>query len=87
MGGLAYLGNLSQNTPSAANIKRYAEIVKDRALQRSLLALALEIQASCTAPGADVADIISQADAAMVQLLDNGTDEPTMLYGAYSGAT
>ena len=27
-GGLAYLGELAANTPSAANIKRYAEIVR-----------------------------------------------------------
>ena len=82
IGGLPYLGELAQNTPSAANIKRYAEIVKARSLQRQLMTLASEITASCTAPGADVAEIISQADAAMVQLLDTGTDEPTLLYDA-----
>jgi replicative DNA helicase len=31
-GGLAYLGELAANTPSAANIKRYAEIVRERAV-------------------------------------------------------
>jgi replicative DNA helicase len=30
-GGLAYLAALAQNTPSAANIRRYAEIVRERA--------------------------------------------------------
>jgi len=38
------------------------------------------------APGADVAEIISQADSSMVQLLDTGTDEPTMLYDAMAEA-
>jgi replicative DNA helicase len=80
VGGLAYLGELAQNTPSAANIKRYAEIVHERALQRRLLALATDIQSSCMSPGADVARIIDQADAAMAQLRDTGTDEPTLLY-------
>ncbi|ADL56037.1 replicative DNA helicase [Gallionella capsiferriformans] len=79
-GGLAYLGEIAQNTPSAANIKRYAEIVREHAMRRNLLALATDIQASCIAPGADVARIIDQADAAMAQLIDTGTDEPTMLY-------
>lgn len=79
-GGLAYLGEIVQNTPSAANIKRYAEIVRERALQRRLLALATDIQANCMAPGANVARIIDQADAAMAQLIDTGTDEPTLLY-------
>jgi len=82
VGGLPYLGEIAQNTPSAANIKRYAEIVKERSLQRQLLALAGQISASCTAPGANVEEIVSQADAAMVQLLDTGTDEPMLLYDA-----
>ena len=86
IGGLAYIGGLAQNTPSAANIKHYAGIVHERAQQRRLLALAIEIQASCSAPGADVAEIISQADAAMVQLIDTGTDEPARLYDAMADA-
>ena len=36
VGGLAYLNALAQNTPSAANIRRYAEIVRDRAVLRRL---------------------------------------------------
>ncbi|MDD2701577.1 MAG: replicative DNA helicase [Sideroxydans sp.] len=85
-GGLAYLGGLAQNTPSAANIKRYAEIVKERAMQRQLMVLASEITANCSAPGADVSEIISQADAAMVQMLDAGTEEPVLLYDAMADA-
>lgn len=80
VGGLRYLGEIAQNTPSSANIKRYAEIVRAHAMRRNLLALATDIQASCMAPGADVSRIIDQADAAMAQLIDTGTDEPTMLY-------
>ncbi len=80
IGGLPYLGELAQNTPSAANIASYANTVKARALQRRLLALAGEVQAQCMEPGADVAEIIGRTDAAMVQLLDSGSgDEPTIL--------
>ena len=85
-GGLAHLGDLAQNTPSASNIKHYAKTVHDRAMQRRLLALALEIQTSASASGANVEQIISQADAAMVQLLDTGTDESTTLYDAMADA-
>ncbi|TGV05011.1 hypothetical protein E4695_17320, partial [Alcaligenaceae bacterium 429] len=35
--GLPYLNALAANTPSAANISRYAEIVKERALERGIL--------------------------------------------------
>lgn len=38
VGGLEYLGQLAQNVPTAANIRRYAEIVKDRALRRRVIA-------------------------------------------------
>ena len=36
VGGQAYLGSLVMNTPSAANIRRYAEIVRERAIMRKL---------------------------------------------------
>ena len=38
IGGLAYLNALAQSVPSAANIRRYAEIVKERATLRKLIA-------------------------------------------------
>lgn len=43
VGGLAYLNALAQNTPSAANIRRYAEIVRDRGVLRKLVTVADEI--------------------------------------------
>lgn len=39
-GGTVYLHALSQSVPSAANIRRYAEIVADKALRRAILAAA-----------------------------------------------
>ena len=36
-GGLAYLGTLAKNTPSAANISAYADIVRDRSVLRQLI--------------------------------------------------
>lgn len=44
-GGLAYLGDLANNTPSAANVGRYAKVVIDKALERELLAASDQIQA------------------------------------------
>ena len=37
-GGPAYLGALAQNTPSALNIRRYAELVRERAVQARAIA-------------------------------------------------
>ncbi len=42
-GGLAYLGNLANNTPSTANILTYAKIVRERSILRSLISAANEI--------------------------------------------
>jgi hypothetical protein len=49
-GGMAYLGEIANNTPSAANIKRYAEIVRERAILRKLVTVGDEIAASALNP-------------------------------------
>jgi replicative DNA helicase len=67
-GGLAYLNALSQNTPSSANITRYAEIVRDRAQKRGLLALSHEIQDSVGATPDSAAVLIDQASAKLEKL-------------------
>jgi len=43
VGGIAYVGALAQNTPTAANIRRYAEIVRERAVMRKLAEVGTEI--------------------------------------------
>lgn len=45
-GGLAYLGTLTRDTPGAANARSYAQIVKERALLRSLVTVGGEIASS-----------------------------------------
>lgn len=43
MGGSGYLAGLAQNTPSASNVRRYAELVRERSLLRRLAGAATEI--------------------------------------------
>ncbi len=43
VGGLAYLGELAKNTPSAANIKTYAKIVRERSILRQLIQVGTDI--------------------------------------------
>lgn len=43
VGGLKYLGDIAQSTPSAANIKRYAEIVHSKRKERDFLAATYEL--------------------------------------------
>ncbi|HEX7381656.1 MAG TPA: replicative DNA helicase [Nevskiaceae bacterium] len=44
-GGIAYLGNLAADTPGAANIRAYAEIVRERSILRTLIATGHHIAA------------------------------------------
>ena len=62
VGGLAYLGDIANNTPSAANIRRYAEIVREKAILRALIAAGGEIQTlALSADGASVDDRVNSA--------------------------
>src|SRR6185503_14744241 len=63
VGGQAYLGSLAVNTPSAANIRRYAEIVHDRAIMRKLGSVGTEITESVFSPqGRSAKDLLDAAE-------------------------
>lgn len=65
IGGLAYIGALVQNTPTAANIKRYAEIVQEKYLLRSLISTASDIIADAYAFG----DVNKKLDRAQADIM------------------
>ncbi len=72
-GGQAYLGSLALNTPSAANIRRYAEIVRERAIMRQLAVAGTEIADSAYNPaGRDAAGLIDEAEAKVFQIAEVG---------------
>jgi replicative DNA helicase len=73
VGGLAYLNALAQNTPSAANIRRYAEIVRDRAVLRRLVSVADEISADAFNPqGKEVRQLLDEAEAKVFSIAEDG---------------
>ncbi|SAK48273.1 DnaB domain-containing protein [Caballeronia hypogeia] len=72
VGGLAYLNELVQNTPSSANIARYAEIVRDRAQKRGLLSVASEIRDSVGA-APESADVLIDRASAKLEALGEAT--------------
>ncbi|AOK29548.1 replicative DNA helicase [Burkholderia singularis] len=73
VGGLAYLNALAQNTPSAANIRRYAEIVRDRAVLRRLVSVADEISADAFNPqGREVRQLLDEAEAKVFSIAEDG---------------
>lgn len=68
-GGLAYLGQMASNTPSAANVRRYAEIVREKAILRAMLAISSELASSCFSPaGKGAAEIAAAAEKALGDL-------------------
>ena len=71
VGGQPYLGSLALNTPSAANIRRYAEIVRERSIMRSLAAVGTEIADSAYTPmGRDASLLIDEAEAKIFQIAE-----------------
>jgi replicative DNA helicase len=72
-GGIAYLGSLSQNTPSALNIKRYAELVRERAVQRKLAQVATDIAESALSPsGKDAKQLLDEAETRIMEIGEEG---------------
>lgn len=63
VGGLAYLGMLVKDTPSAANIAAYATIVRDRSILRQLIHIGTDISDSAFSPeGRGTAELLEQAE-------------------------
>lgn len=62
-GGIDYLNSLARNTPSAANIRHYAQLVRDRSILRQLITVSDEISASAfETKGKDVKQILDEAE-------------------------
>jgi len=73
-GGPAYLGAIAQNTPSALNIRRYAELVRERAVQRRLAQVATEIAESALSPsGKEVGQLLDEAESRIFEIGESGT--------------
>ncbi|PWB47066.1 MAG: replicative DNA helicase [Nitrosomonadales bacterium] len=70
-GGLAYLAALAQNTPSASNIKRYAEIVRDRGVMRKLSEVGTAIADSAYNPlGRNAGQLLDEAEAKVFEIAE-----------------
>ena len=73
IGGIAYLGALAQNTPTAANIRRYAEIVRERAIMRKLVVVGSDIAESAYHPnGRDAQKLLDEAETKIFQIAEGG---------------
>jgi len=73
-GGLSYVAALAQNTPSAANIRRYAEIVRERSIMRRLAEVGTEIADSAYNPlGRDASQLLDHAESKVFEIAEQGS--------------
>ncbi|BBO55020.1 replicative DNA helicase [Cobetia amphilecti] len=72
VGGLATLAELARNTPSASNIKAYADIVRERATLRKLIQAANQIAESSFSPqGRDADELVNEAERLVFQISES----------------
>ena len=73
-GGLSYLNALAQSVPSAANMRRYAEIVRERAILRKLIAASDEIATTAfNTQGRAVSQILDEAEGRIFKIGEEGS--------------
>ena len=71
-GGADYLGDLAENARGTANLRHYAEIVRDRAILRKLISAGNKIIDNCyNTEGAPVEDILDQAEKRIFGIADD----------------
>ena len=71
VGGVAYLSELSRNTPSAANITAYADIVREKSILRQLINISQKTADKAFNPmGASSKEILDQAESAIFHIAE-----------------
>ncbi len=73
-GGLVYLGSLAKDTPSAANIVAYANIVREKSVLRQLIAVGTDISSSGFQPeGRDSKELLDNAEKKVFHIAEQGS--------------
>ena len=76
VGGIAYLAELAEETPSAANIGTYANIVRERAILRQLISAGSGIAESAFEPnGRSTEGLVDSAVQAVFEIAENGIQD------------
>ena len=73
VGGLAYIGRLAKDTPSASNIVAYANIVREKSVLRQLIAVGTDISSSGYQPeGRDSKELLDNAEKSVFKIAEQG---------------
>jgi replicative DNA helicase len=74
VGGLAYLNALAQYVPSAGNIRRYAEIVRERSILRKLVSACDDITGQAfSTKGKSISSIVDEAEQKILSIGEEGS--------------
>ncbi len=75
-GGFAYLAELAKNTPSAANVVAYANIIRERAITRELIGVAHNIaEVGFNPEGRDSSELLDLAESKVFEIAEKRTGE------------
>ena len=70
IGGVRYLLEILESVPHAAHVKYYAEIVRDKYIQRSLTNVCTEVLKECYEGTTDTADVLNLAERGVFSILE-----------------
>jgi replicative DNA helicase len=74
VGGLSYLGSLARDTPTTANIRAYADIVRERSVLRQLITAGNQIVGSALEPeGREAREVVDEAERAVFEIAERGS--------------
>ncbi len=68
VGGLSFVGNLTEGIPAGANIKHYCKIVRERSLSRSIIHLTEKLQAQAWAGEGRPRELLEEAQSELLAL-------------------
>ena len=75
-GGMAYLAQLAKNTPSASNIKAYADIVRERSVLRQMITVSNDIADSAFNPdGRNSNELLDEAERKVFAIAEQGAKQ------------
>ena len=81
IGGAAYVIDILNSVPHAAHVRYYARIVRDKWMQRSLIAACTEILTDCYEPQGTVDDLLQSAERRVFTIVEQQDDTANMAIG------
>ncbi len=82
VGGMLYIASLAKDTPTAANIKAYASIVRERSVMRQLIRIGTDISDSAYNPeGRESKELLEFAESSIFKIAEQGSREKNGFVG------